>query len=278
MKLGNVSVLLPLLLLLVISTVEISVSSAAGQNTPLNITASDIVDLVGNVTERGRGGDDDSRFPLLNDDDNNNISSDSSSSDSISLSSLATSQTVVINEIELNPTGDDDKGEEWIELYNPSDVDLNVGNFEIRTLSQSATIKLPPDAIIEAGSTYVIELEEQLLSNIVENLVLADTTDHIVDRTPSLVDMSNDERTWQRIPDGNNEGQFVENTRGSLNDPDSHGGDTYVSGYSGSQVECLGSAGCIEGMAIRIADGDTLYVIANSTVYKVDLALIKDLS
>jgi len=271
MKLGNVSVLLPLLLLLVISTVEISVSSAAGQNTPLNITASDIVDLVGNVTERGQGGgDDDSSFPLLNDDDNNNINSDS-----ISSSSLATSQTVVINEIELNPTGDYDKGKEWIELYNPSDVDLNVGNFEIRTLSESATIKLPPDAIIEAGSTYVIELEEQPLSNIVESLVLADTTDHIVDRTPSLVDMSNDERTWQRIPDGNNKWQFVENTRGSINDPDNQGGDAYVSGYSGSEVECQGSAGCIEGIAIRIADGDALYVISNSTVNKVDLALIK---
>jgi hypothetical protein len=241
MKLGNVSVLLPLLLLLVISTVEISVSSAAGQNTPLNITTRDIVDLVGNVTERGQGGgDDDSSFPLLNDDDNNNINSDS-----ISSSSLATSQTVVINEIELNPTGDYDKGKEWIELYNPSDVDLNVGNFEIRTLSESATIKLPPDAIIEAGSTYVIELEEQPLSNIVESLVLADTTDHIVDRTPSLVDMSNDERTWQRIPDGNNKWQFVENIRGSINDPDNQGGDTYVSGYSGSEVECRGSAGCI---------------------------------
>src|SRR5215212_1140860 len=272
MKLGNVSVLLPLLLLLVISTVEGSVSSAAGQDTPFNINASDIADLVDNVTERGQGGgvDDDSSFPLLNDDDNNNISSDS-----ISSSSHATSQTVMINEIELNPTGDDDKGKEWIELYNPSDVDLNIGNFEIRTLSQSATIKLPPDAIIEAGSTYVIELEEQLLSNIVESLVLADTTDHIVDRTPSLVDISNDERTWQRIPDGNSEWQFVENTRGNLNDPDSHGGDTYVSGYSSSEVDCLGSAGCIEGMAIRIADGDALYVISNSTVNKVDLALIK---
>jgi hypothetical protein len=32
-------------------------------------------------------------------------------------------------------------------------------------------------------------------------------------------------------------------------------------------------AGCAEGMAIRIVDGDTLYVRVNITVYKIDLAL-----
>ena len=36
-----------------------------------------------------------------------------------------------------------------------------------------------------------------------------------------------------------------------------------------------GSAGCLEGMATRIVDGDTLYVSVNGTVYKVDLALTK---
>ncbi len=46
--------------------------------------------------------------------------------------------------------------------------------------------------------------------------------------------------------------------------------------YSGSEVaECHGSAGCIEGVATRIVDGDTLYVRSNSSVYKVDLALIE---
>jgi endonuclease YncB( thermonuclease family) len=324
-NLRNLSVSMPLLLLLLSIIAGGSLPSGYGQNTPPNITSSDILDLFGNVTDREEGGvgeddDDRSNFPQLNDggnnNDNNNNNNNSSSSSpgmpspspslssSSSVSSPTTSKTaVMINEIELNPPGEYDEGKEWIELYNPSDEDINISNFEISTSSESATIKLPPDAIIEAGETYVIELEQQLLSNTVDNLVLTDTAGDIHDRTPSLVDRSDDDRTWQRIPDGNNEWQFVENTQGNANgddgdDPDTSStildseentqGDANANDdsdalntilgsiYSGSEaVECLGSADCIEGVATRIVDGDTLYVRANSTVYKVDLALIE---
>src|SRR5215210_4585503 len=323
--LGNILVVLSLSLVL-LSIVGGSVPSAAGQNTFLNITTSDIVDLAGNVTERGVG-EDDSSFPLLsddndNEDDNNNISSTntgssgastlppSSPSSSSSSSTVTTNQTVMINEIELNPTGEYDEGKEWIELYNPTDSDINVSNFEIRTFSESATIKLPPDVIIGAGETYVIELKEQILSNTVDSLVLENAAGDIQDRTPSLVDRMDDDRTWQRIPDGNNEWQFVEGTKGNLNDdngdgdvpdtlstilnnaentPDNFNGDEnnndhfdtlstiLDSVYSRSDVQCLGSAGCVEGVVTRIVDGDTLYVEVNSssTIYEVDLALTK---
>src|SRR5918995_2180572 len=323
----NVLVSLPLLLLLLLLSIVAggSVPSGYGQDAPPNITTSDIVNLFGNVTDREEGGggggedDDDSTFPQLNDDGNNNDNSNdnnnsSSSSDSTSSSSsspssstsspsspssLTTSQTVMINEIELNPPGEYDEGKEWIELYNPIDGDINISNFEISTSSESATIKLPPDAIIEAGETYVIELEEQILSNTVDSLILTNATGDIHDRTPSLVDRSDDDRTWQRVPDGNNEWQFVEGTEGNSNGDDGDDSDTGIttpdseentqdnanddsdtlstildSVYSGSEVvECLGSTDCIEGVATRIVDGDTLYVRANSTVYKVDLAL-----
>jgi endonuclease YncB( thermonuclease family) len=267
--------------------------------------------------------DNDSNFPQLNDigSDNDNSSSGggsgtiSTSSSSLSLSptsspsSLTTSQALLINEVELNPPGEYDEGKEWLELYNPTDVDINIGNFQISTASESATIKLPPDVIIEAGQTYVIDLKEQILSNTVDSLVLANAAGDILDRTPSLVDRSDDSHTWQRIPDGNNEWQFVENTEGNPNGDDGgdHIPDTLStildnaenardnpnldddnndhsetlntildSMYSGSEVaECHGSAGCIEGVATRIVDGDTLYVRSNSSVYKVDLALIE---
>src|ERR687893_347599 len=133
-------------------------------------------------------------------------------------SSVAAGDTTLVNEVELNPQGNDE--EEWIELYNPTAVDINISGFEINPLFQSPTIGLPPDAVIEAGETYVIELDRSLLSNTGESLVLANATGDIKDRTPSLVDRSDDDRTWQRIPDGNNEWQFVEDTQGSLNDPD----------------------------------------------------------
>jgi endonuclease YncB( thermonuclease family) len=203
----------------------------------------------------------------------------------------------LINEVELNPRGNNIEEKEWIELYNPTTVDINISGVKITPSFQSPMIELPPDAVIEAGKTYVIELDRPVLSNTGESLVLTNGTGDILDRTPSIVDRSDDGHTWQRIPDGNNEWQFVEGTEGNSNDdsdtssttPDSVEGtegnsnddpDTLStildSVYSGSEVECHGSASCIEGVATRIVDGDTLYVESNSsTVHKVDLALIK---
>ena len=298
------------------------IPSAVGQSALSNITtASDIIDFVGNVTEEGEeqqqppppageGGEEgeeqqqppppageegevESPLPLEGIED---LSGSTVESDTDDTSSVTAGDSTLVNEIELNPSGNDNEEGEWIELYNPTDVDINISNFEITPSFQSPTIELPPDAVIEAGETYVIELDRPMLSNTGESLVLANATGDIHDRTPSLVDRSDDDRTWQRTPDGNNEWQFVENTQGNANDdPDTPSTildseentqgnanddpDTLStildSVYSGSDVECLGSADCIEGVATRIVDGDTLYVRANSTVYKVDLALVE---
>ena len=285
----NLETALALLLLSLVVGGGSSIPSVAGQNAVSNITANDIIDLVdNNVTESNTENESPlplgaieglSSIPFVNDADTSYVTAGDS---------------ILINEVELNPRGND-MAKEWIELYNPTAVDVNIGNFEIRPLFTSATIKLPSDAIIEAGETYVIELDRPMLSNTAESLVLANATGDIKDRTPSLVDKGDDERTWQRIPDGNNEWQFVENTRGNLNDPDNPTTTTFDSveniqrslnnsdtlsrlldnAYSESNVECVGSAGCVEGVVTRIVDGDTLYVRLNSTIYKVDLALIK---
>ena len=269
----NLETILALLLLSVVG----GIPAAAGQIALSNTTASDIVDLVDNATEsegeEGGGGEEEeeiesplpleaiedlSNSPFVNDDDDT--------------SSVTAGDSTLVNEVELNPRGNDLE-EEWIELYNPTSVDVNISDFQISPLFQSPTIELPPDAVIEAGETYVIELDRPMLSNTGESLVLANATGDIQDRTPSLVDRSDDDRTWQRIPDGNNEWQFVENTQGNLNDPDTPLSTILDSVYSGSDVECIGSADCLEGIATRIVDGDTLYVRVNSTTYKVDLAL-----
>jgi endonuclease YncB( thermonuclease family) len=254
------------------------------------VNASDIDDLVGNVTESSEEVIDDSLpFPLESIEDLTGSPIAGGSDETSTTVSVADS--ALVNEVELNPRGND-LGEEWIELYNPTAVDINISNFEINPLFQSPTIELPSNAVIEAGEIYVIELDRPLLSNTGESLVLANATGDIKDRTPSLVDRSDDDRTWQRIPDGKNEWQFVENTQGSLNDPEtsstalSNVQDTQGSlndpdtlsrilenAYSGSDVGCIGSAGCFEGVVTRIADGDTLYVDVNGTEYKVDLAL-----
>jgi endonuclease YncB( thermonuclease family) len=298
----NLETVLALLLLSIVG----GIPSAAGQNALSNTTASDIIDLVDNVTESEGGGEEEIEdsplpseeeiedSPLPSEEEIEDLSSSSFVNDADDTSSVtAGDSSILVNEVELNPRGNDmEEEEEWIELYNPNTVDINISNFEITPSFQSPTIELPPDAVIEAGETYVIELNRPMLSNTGESLVLANATGDIQDRTPSLVDRSDDDGTWQRIPDGNNEWQFVEDTQGDLNDPDTLStildsvedtqGDlndpdtlsTILDGvYSGSNVQCLGSAGCIEGMATRIVDGDTLYVSVNSTVYKVDLAL-----
>jgi endonuclease YncB( thermonuclease family) len=323
----NLETVLALLLLTIVG----GIPTAAGQNVLSTSTtvASNIIDLVDNVTESEAGGgeeeetesplplealEDQSISPLV---DNVTESGgggeeeetesplplealeDQSSSTSVNgdddTSSVTAGDSTLINEVELNPSGNDMEEGEWIELYNPTSVDINISGFEITPSFQSPTIKLPPDAVIEAGETYVIKLDRPILSNTGESLVLANATGDIQDRTPSLVDRSDDDHTWQRIPDGNNEWQFVQNTEGNSNDDDSDTRSTTLdseedtpsnpnddpdtlstildSVYSGSDVECLGSAGCIEGVATRIVDGDTLYVRANGTVYKVDLAL-----
>lgn len=226
-----------------------------------NMTASEIVDLVRNSTNvsnsTGLGNVTDSAddLPFVNDTETSELGI----------------TDIVINEVELNPRGSD-TSHEWIELYNPADIEANVSDFEIRTSFKSATIKLPFDAVIERNGTYVVEIDDQTLSNTAESLTLANASGDIVDKTPSLVDKSNDGRTWQRIPDGNNEWKFAAGTQDELNDPDGQISATYTA-RAGSTGECHGTAGCAEGMATRIVDGDTLYVRVNGTEYKVDLAL-----
>jgi endonuclease YncB( thermonuclease family) len=182
---------------------------------------------------------------------------------------------IMINEIELNPKSNDDDME-WIELYNPSNSDVNIGDYKIRT-SKSTVIDLPSDAEIKAGETYIVKLDKQELSDIAEIVVLENGSGEVVDRTPSFVDRSDDSRTWQRMPDGNNEWQFASDTEEELNSQEATTDLPNIKrgGASGSEPECIGSAGCAEGMAVRIVDGDTLYVSVNDTVYKVKLALAK---
>jgi endonuclease YncB( thermonuclease family) len=211
-------------------------------------------------------------------DDNADSSSSSSSADNATGGSSADDNeegNIMINEIELNPQSND-VDMEWIELYNPSDSDVNIGDYRIRA-SKSTVIDLPSDAEIKAGETYVIELDRQLLSDIAEIVVLESGSGEVVDSTPSFVDRSDDSRTWQRMPDGNNEWQFASDTEEELNGQEATMDFPSIKrgGASGSEPECIGSAGCAEGMAIRIVDGDTLYVSVNDTVYKVNLALAK---
>ncbi len=242
-------------------------------------SADEITHLIGsasNASSSSSSNNGDSSSSNGNDDGGDNT--DSLSTDNATGGSSADDNeegNIMINEIELNSQSNDDDME-WIELYNPSDSDVNIGDYKIRT-SKSTVIDLPSDAEIKAGETYVMELDRQLLSDIAEIVVLESGSGEVVDSTPSFVDRSDDSRTWQRRPDGNNEWQFASDTEEELNGQEATVDFPRIKrgGASGSEPECIGSAGCAEGMAIRIVDGDTLYVSVNGTVYKVNLALAK---
>src|SRR5215217_6557597 len=181
----NLETVLALLLLTIVG----GIPAAAGQNALSTSTtvASNIIDLVDNVTESGGGGGEgeeetESPLPLeaLEDQSSSpfvdNVTEsgggggegeeetesplplealeDQSSSTSVNgdddTSSVTAGDSTLINEVELNPSGNDMEEGEWIELYNPTSVDINISGFEITPSFQSPTIKLPPDAVIEA--------------------------------------------------------------------------------------------------------------------------------
>jgi hypothetical protein len=146
------------------------IPTAAGQNALSNTTASDIIDLVDNalsnttasdindlvdnVTEsegegEGEGVEEviESPLPLEAIED---LSNSPFVNDADETSSVTAGDSTLVNEVELNPRGNDLE-KEWIELYNPTTVDVNISDFEISPLFQSPTIELPPDAVIEAG-------------------------------------------------------------------------------------------------------------------------------
>ncbi len=107
---------------------------------------------------------------------------------------------LVINEVELNPEGDD-RGGEWIELYNRGDEDIDMGNWTLSS-AHGLNLTLPEEAMIRAGGFYVVTIEDGRLYNTDEVIFLRTDAGPVVDRTISLDDTKNDDRTWARCPDG----------------------------------------------------------------------------
>lgn len=189
---------------------------------------------------------------------------------------------ILINEVEMNPRGRD-SGREWVELYNPTQSDVNIGNFAIKTQIQQFMITIPAGTVIGAGQFYVLKVQGERFSS-VEALTLVDTSGRTVDSTPSLLDRRDDARSWQRIPDGSSTWRFTTATQGEPNDPATYQKDAERSAEPApvasaasetSAPQCMGSALCLEGKVFRMVDTDTLYVRTSSGDYKVDLSLTK---
>jgi len=117
----------------------------------------------------------------------------------ITVESLA--DHIVINEIEQNPKGKD-AGNEWVELYNPTDKAINISGWVLQTTHGTVEIHHIHEMLIDPGEYLVITFSDQFLDNRDESLILFDENGKEIDRTPIVGDDDNDDKTWQRIPDG----------------------------------------------------------------------------
>ena len=134
------------------------------------------------------------------------------------------SDNVVINEVDINPPGDDSLSvTEWIELYNPTDSEINVGDWKIAsTTVLKKTMTISPGTTIPPGGFLTYSYQSNWFTDVGESVELRDENGIIIDKTPMISDLQNGFVSWQRIYDGydldsSDDWKFVTSTAGSSN-------------------------------------------------------------
>ena len=132
--------------------------------------------------------------------------------------------TVVINEVDTNPPGNDATSvSEWVELYNPTDFDVDLGGWEIAsTTVLKKTLTLPEGTVIKPDQFLTYSYQSVWFTDSAESVELLDANGNVVDKTPVITDVGNDFTSWQRIYDGydtnkTSDWKFVVSTTGSSN-------------------------------------------------------------
>lgn len=130
---------------------------------------------------------------------------------------------LVINEVELNPVGND-TANEWVELYNPTTAAIDLTGWAIknRPAENQVTVAISP-ATISPNGYHNVSYPMQWLDNNNETLVLLDSSQQEVDSTPWLNDtMYGDLEgySWQRYPDGCDHWAFAPSTSMTVNVPE----------------------------------------------------------
>lgn len=135
-----------------------------------------------------------------------------------------TTENVVINEVDINPPGDDSSTiSEWVELYNPTDGDIDIGGWSIASTTVLKKIMtIQPGTIIESGKFLTYSHQSIWFTDTNESVELLDENDIVIDKTPNMTDIKNDFTSWQRLYDGydtdnSDDWKFVTSTPGSSN-------------------------------------------------------------
>ena len=139
-------------------------------------------------------------------------------------SAQTNSDNVVINEIDINPFGDDAVSiTEWIELYNPTDSDIDLGGWEIAsTTGLKKTMTISYGTIIQSEQFLTYSYQSLWFTDAGETVELRDENGIVIDKTPVISDPQNDFTSWQRIYDGYDldsydDWKFIQSTTGSSN-------------------------------------------------------------
>ena len=129
------------------------------------------------------------------------------------------SDYVVINEVDTNPFGDDSQfASEWVELYNPTDDDVDLSGWQIAsTTVLKKTFTIPDGTIISSGDFLTFVNEKLWFTDTAESVELRNTDGIVIDKTREIFDLENDLKSWQRTSDGYSEWKFVTATAGGSN-------------------------------------------------------------
>ncbi|HWQ18746.1 MAG TPA: lamin tail domain-containing protein, partial [Methanotrichaceae archaeon] len=132
---------------------------------------------------------------------------------------------LVINEFEQNPPGDD-KGNEWVEIYNPTPNDIPLDKYYLRENDKGTYFSIPSGTTIPAWGYYFTTWDNgELINSRSLSLSLLYPNGTEIDTTISAEAESSDDKTyecWARYPNGRDTGgdfdwHFLRSTPGLTN-------------------------------------------------------------
>ncbi|MBW3015900.1 lamin tail domain-containing protein [Candidatus Woesearchaeota archaeon] len=101
---------------------------------------------------------------------------------------------LIINEFESNPAS----GSEWVEIYNPSNVTVNLTGWYLADSTASNNRSLSGE--LASGDYFVYNYSSPVLNNDGDLVRLFDKSSALVDDTPSLADSAGNDSCWARVP------------------------------------------------------------------------------
>ena len=133
--------------------------------------------------------------------------------------SQTTFDHIVINEIDTNPNGDDSLAvSEWVELYNPTDSDVDISGWKIAsTTVLKKTFTIPDGTILSPDKFLIFTYAKIWFTDSGELVELRNADGIVIDKTPSISDLQNNFLSWQRSYDGYSDWEFSLGSPGGSN-------------------------------------------------------------